>query len=75
MSRAMNLKLSTAEVVKKCEASGVAISDIDTLPSGDTHLVCVTSEGAAEMRRKFGKHIADERQRRFAFLPVPPHRR
>lgn len=75
MSRAMNVKLSTAEVVKKCEASGVAISDIETLPSGDTHLVCVTSEGAAEMRLKLGKHIVEGRQRRFAFLPVPPNRR
>ncbi len=66
----MNLTLAEADVVTKCRDAGVDISAIETLPSGGTHLVCTTSEGAVEARQKFGKHIIEGRVRRFPFYTV-----
>lgn len=63
----MNVTLGEAEVADMCAAAGVVISAIETLPSGGTHLVCVTGDGAAEMRRKLKKHLVEGRVRRFAF--------
>jgi hypothetical protein len=74
MSRAMNLKLAEAEVLKQCNAAGVAISAIEALPSGGTHLVCTTSGGADDARQKFRKHIIEGRVKRFAFYETPPLR-
>ena len=68
MSRAMNVKLTEAEVVKQCAAAEVAISAIETLPAGGTHLVCRTIEGADEMRHRFKKHLIEGRVKRFPFL-------
>lgn len=73
MSRAMNLKLPIDEVRSKCDAAGVSISAIELLPSGDTHLVCTTSEGAAVMRQKHKRHIVEGRQKRFPFSVPPSH--
>jgi hypothetical protein len=64
----MNLRLPEAEVTAQCAAAKVAISAIETLPSGGTHLVCVTGEGAEEMRQKLKKHLIEGRVKRFAFL-------
>lgn len=68
MTRALNVALPEAEVRSRCEAAKVAISAIETLPSGGTHLVCVTIEGADEMRHKFKKDLIEGRVKRFAFL-------
>jgi hypothetical protein len=73
ISRAINLKLSIDEVTRKCEASGVSISVIELLPSGDTHLVCTTGDGAATIRHKYARHIIDGPQKRFPFQ-IPPSR-
>lgn len=73
MSRAMNLKLTEAEVIGKCERVGVTISAIEALPSGGTHLVCLTSEGAERMRSEFKNAILTGRVKRFPFY-VPPSR-
>jgi hypothetical protein len=67
MSRAMNIKLPQAEVTAQCAAAKVAISAIETLPSGGTHLVCVTIEGADDMRQKLKKNLIEGRVKRFAF--------
>jgi hypothetical protein len=67
MSRAMNLTLSEAVVRERCQQSGVSISAIEQLPSGGTHLVCVTGEGAEEMRLKLKAHIIEGTVRRFPF--------
>lgn len=67
MSRAMNIKLPQAEVTAQCAAAKIAISAIESLPSGGTHLVCVTIEGADEMRQKLKKHLIEGRVKRFAF--------
>lgn len=68
MSRAMNVRLPEAEVTALCLTAKVAISAIETLPSGGTHLVCLTSEGAEEMRHKLKKHLIEGRVKRFAFM-------
>ncbi|WCT79178.1 hypothetical protein [Novosphingobium humi] len=67
MSRAMNIGLPEAQVAAMCEQAGARISDIETLPSGGTHLVCVTSEGAEEMRHRLKGHLIEGRVKRFPF--------
>lgn len=73
MSRATNLKLSLEVVRKACNDARVDISAIEPLPSGDTHLVCKTIDGAETIRRSLKAHVVDGRQKRFAFY-VPPSR-
>lgn len=75
MSRAMNLSLAEPEVVARCAKAGVAISAIEVLASGGTHLVTVTGDGAAMMRRVLAKHLITGQVKRFAFMPRPPERR
>ncbi len=72
MSRAMNLKIAEAAVVAHCTKAGVAISAIETLPNGGTHLVLVTPDGAATMRRVLAAHIIEGRVKRFAFMHPRP---
>jgi len=73
MSRAMNLALPEAEVAAMCKTADVAISDIEPLPTGGTHLVCLTGDGAEEIRRRLKKHVIEGRVKRFAFYsPRPP---
>lgn len=69
----MNVKLPIAEVMQKCQSRDVSISTIDSLPSGDTRLVCTTSDGAEEMRRVFAKHLNLNIQKD-APRSVPPSR-
>lgn len=71
MSRAMNLKLKQADVEAACAKAGVVISAIETLPSGGTHLVCKTGEGADDMRHLFKASLIEGKVKRFAFISVP----
>ena len=70
----MNLSMSKADVVARCSKEGVEISAIETLASGGTHLVTVTGDGAAIMRRALGGKLISGVVRRFAFLPRPGQR-
>lgn len=74
MSRAINLALPQAEVVAWCETSGVAISAIEPLPSGGTHVVCKTGEGADEVRLVLDRHVILTPEKRFAFYRAPQSR-
>jgi hypothetical protein len=67
MSRAMNLRLSEAEIVAKCALLGVSISAIEPLPGGGTHLVCVTGKGADEIRLHLHDQVMDGQVKRFPF--------
>lgn len=67
MSRAMNVTLAERDVAAMCKAAGVAISAIEVLPSGGTHLVCLNGDGADTMRHAMKKHLIEGRVRRFAF--------
>jgi hypothetical protein len=63
----MNLSLAEADVVGHCKRAGVAISAIETLASGGTHLVCITGDDAETMRRRLRDHLIEGRVQRFAF--------
>lgn len=67
MSRAMNVSLAEADVAALCKTAGVAISAIEVLPSGGTHLVCLTGDGAEDMRHRMKKHLITGRVRRYPF--------
>lgn len=68
MSRAMNLKLPEATVRKRCTDGGVTISAIEPLPSGGTHLVCMTGTGAEAMRAMLADHLITGAVKRFPFF-------
>ena len=70
----MNLTLAPEEVTAKCLAAGVEISAIEPLPTGGTHLVCVTGDGAATMLRKFKGSLVTGRVPRFPFYVAPASR-
>ena len=67
----MNITLPQSEVTARCSKAGVAISAIEELPTGGTHLVTVTSDGAAAMRRAFKNNLIEGRVQRFAFMHAP----
>jgi len=67
MSRAINLALPENSVRDQCGDHGVLISAIEPLPSGGTHLVCMTGEGTAKIRHSLAAHIIVGNVRRFAF--------
>jgi len=67
MSRAINLSLPPANVLQRCAESGISISAIEPLPSGGTHLVCATGEGAEEMRLRLANNLINGPVRRFPF--------
>ena len=71
MSRAMNLSLPELKVKERCDKAGVSISAIEVLPSGGTHLVLRTSEGAETMRVHFKKDMIEGRVKRYAFASRP----
>ena len=68
MSRAMNVKMAEDQVKALCDKAGVSISAIEVLPSGGTHLVCTTSDGAEAMRGKLKSHLIEGTVRRFPFI-------
>ena len=70
MSRAINLSIAESVVTDSCRKAGVSISAIETLPSGGTHLVCTTGEGAEEMRHILKRHVIPGRVKRFAFYSL-----
>lgn len=74
MSRAMNVKLTPAQVTKKCKQAGVSISAMEALPSGDTHVVLNTADDAEKMRGLFGKSVVQGAQKRTPrSVPVSRH--
>lgn len=70
ITRAMNLDLPEQEVIERCRRAAVAISAIETLPSGGTHLVCVTIEGADAARHLFKQSIILGTVRRASFQRI-----
>lgn len=74
MSRAMNLSMPEATVIAQCGKAGVSISATETLPSGGTHLVCTTGDGAEEMRRRLQRNLIDGKVKRYAFQTVTASR-
>jgi hypothetical protein len=57
MSRVLHVKLDEGEVVSRCLSANVGISAIESLPSGGTRLICMSSDGAAQMRKKLKSQL------------------
>ena len=56
-SRALNIAAERAAVVQMCQKHDVAISAIETLASGGTHVVMVNSAGAEQLRQIYGTKV------------------
>lgn len=57
MSRAINVSITEADVLKRCSEQGVPISAIESLASGGTRVVLMSAEGTLKMKRAFGAKI------------------
>ncbi len=66
MSRAINLNLSEADAREQCSNRSIGISAIESLPDGGVRLVCMSSEGAALLRRRLKSQIISDTVRRTA---------
>ena len=72
MSRAFNLSMSEAEVIKHCSDKSIAVSEIEALPEGGTRLVTMNGEGAEKVRLKLKRHIIEGVVRREQFVRRRP---
>lgn len=66
MSRAINLNLSEADAREQCSTRSIGVSAIEALPDGGVRLVCMSSEGAALLRRRLKSQIIPDTARRTA---------
>ncbi|HXH00504.1 MAG TPA: hypothetical protein VNI79_08875 [Sphingomicrobium sp.] len=66
MSRAINLQMSEAEAREQCATRSIGVSAIESLPDGGVRLVCMSSEGAALLRRRLKSQIIGGTVRRTA---------
>jgi hypothetical protein len=60
-TRAVNVAATLLEVQVLCASKNVAISAIEALPGGGTHVVLVTLEGADVVRRAYKGKLLDRR--------------
>lgn len=73
MSRTVYLDLAEGEVIARCLKEKVGISAIERLPSGGVRLVCMSVDGAQQIRSLLkskvleGEHTVRERHR-----PITP---
>jgi len=72
MSRAMNLALAESTVLARCAAEKIGVSAIEALPSGGVRLVCMSSEGAALVRKKMKKDLMRDDIKRRLHRPTRP---
>lgn len=57
MSRAIFLNMSERTLIAHCEAQRIGISSIRKLPAGGTRLVCMSVDGARQIRLQLKSHI------------------
>jgi hypothetical protein len=72
LSRALNLALSESTVLRHCREHSIGVSAIEPLPDGGVRLVCMSSEGAADIRSTFNSKVIDGDVRREKFRPSSP---
>jgi len=72
MTRAFNLNMSEADVVKHCADKSIAISVLEALPGGGTRLVTMNGHGAAQIQAKLKTKIIDGVVRREQFVRRRP---
>ena len=72
MSRAFNLAMTEADVIKHCADKSIAISALEALPDGGTRLVCMSGTGAAQIRTGLKRRIIAGEVRRERLRPARP---
>ena len=72
MSREMFVSLDEEDVVAHCLKGKVGVSAIERLPQGGVRLVCMSSDGAARMKRKLKAHLIREAVPRASHRPTSP---
>ena len=60
MSRTVCLDLEEGEVIASCLKQKVGVSAIERLPGGGVRLVCMSVEGAEQIRRILKGKLLDE---------------
>jgi hypothetical protein len=72
MSRVLYVSLDEGDVVARCQSAKVGVSAIERLPAGGVRLVCMSSEGAATMKRRFKSQLIKEGATRQSHRPASP---
>lgn len=72
MSRVVHLNLDEGVVQIRCHSEQVGISAIERLPQGGVRLVCMSSVGAAKIRRKLKANVIAGEVTRERHRPVRP---
>ena len=72
MSRAFNLAMTEAQIVRHCRENNIAVSALEALPDGGVRLVCMSGYGAAQIQSNLKRHIIEGSVRRERFRPVRP---
>lgn len=72
MSRVILVSLGQSEVLGRCEKEKIGVSAIESLPAGGVRLVCMSSDGAAHMTRKFKAHLISDPVIRARHRPTRP---
>jgi len=72
MSRALHLNMEEGTVIARCQAEDVGVSAIERLPQGGVRLVCMSSDGAAVIRRKLKAHLIGGEVTRARHRPNTP---
>lgn len=72
MSRVLFVSLDEGAVLKRCLSAKVGISALESLPTGGTRLVCMSTDGADAMRRKLRSHLIKTHVARRPHRPKSP---
>jgi hypothetical protein len=72
MSRTLNVTLGESDVIARCAAQNVGVSAIEGLPTGGVRLVCMSVDGAEQMRKKLKTHIIKGEVLRARHRPTRP---
>lgn len=72
MSRAFNLAMTEAQIVRHCRENNIAVSALEALPDGGVRLVCMTGYGAGQIRSQLKARIIEAEVRRERFRPLRP---
>lgn len=72
MSRVLHLTMDEGAVISRCRSEKVGVSAIERLPHGGVRLVCMSSHGAALMRRKLKSQLITDTVTREPHRPASP---
>jgi len=66
LSRVVNLSMSADEARHQCTSRQIGVSALENLPDGGVRLVCMSSDGAATIRKRLKANVIKEPVRRVA---------